>query len=338
MAALNPRVADLSDLDRLVLESWLVEFDQRWDEGFLANRVKQIPPGSSWYFPALAEMVKIDLARQWQRGRQVSLESYLKEFPELGTPDNVSADLIQAEYEVRRQFGAPAALEDYVTRYPHQAGELARLIAQGGSSLSRRSSTGVAKPGENAPELPEQFGRYRILKRLGQGGMGSVYLAEDTQLKRRVALKVANYGAHDGPEARKRLLAEARAAATLDHPFFCPVYDVGEIDGRLYLTMAYIEGQSLAESTRGKSLRNPPGRGPRGQARPGLTGGPCQGGHPPRLEAQQRDDQGDRPAPRASDRRLRPGAPRDANEARLTRPARSWGHSTTWPPSSFAAK
>ena len=192
MAALNPRLADLSDLDRLVLESWLVEFDQRWDEGVLASRAQQIPPGSSWRLPALAEMVKIDLARQWQRGRQVSLESYLKEFPELGSPGDVSADLIQAEYEVRRQFGAPAAFEDYLRRFPGQAGELARLIAQGGSSLSRRSSAGVAKPAENAQDLPEQFGRYRILKRLGQGGMGSVYLAEDTQLQRRVALKVAS--------------------------------------------------------------------------------------------------------------------------------------------------
>ena len=58
--------------------------------------------------PALAEMVKIDLERQWQRGRQVSLKSYLKEFPELGSPSDVSADLIQAEYEVRRESGDPS--------------------------------------------------------------------------------------------------------------------------------------------------------------------------------------------------------------------------------------
>ena len=148
MTVLNPRLRDLSDDDRQVLESWLVEFDQGWDEGLLANRLDQIPPGSSWRLPALAEMVKIDLQRQWERGRQVSLESYLGEFPELGSPGDVSVDLIQAEYEVRRQFGAPLALEDYLRRFPHQAGELGRLIAQGGSALSRHSP--VAAPSRSS--------------------------------------------------------------------------------------------------------------------------------------------------------------------------------------------
>ena len=109
MAVVNRKLAELSDDDRAVLESWLVEFDERWDEGILANRVGQIPPGSSWRLPALAEMVKIDLERQSERGRQVSLESYLKKFPELGNPGSVSTDLIRAEYEVRHQSsGAPS--------------------------------------------------------------------------------------------------------------------------------------------------------------------------------------------------------------------------------------
>ena len=254
MATQNPRLADLSDHDLQVLDSWLVEFDQRWDEGLLANRLDQIPPGSSWRLPALAEMVKIDLQQQWRRGRQVSLESYLREFPELGGPGNVSADLIQAEYEVRRQLGAPLAFETYARRFPHQAGELARLIAQGGSAPSRRSSAAAAtrsfsrdqRPTRTPHQLPELFGRYRIIKRLGQGGMGSVYLAQDTHLERPVALKVPEFGDDEDPEARWRFLGEARTAATLDHPYLCPVYDAGEIDGQPYLTMAYIEGQSLA--------------------------------------------------------------------------------------------
>ena len=76
--------------------------------------------------------------------------------------------------------------------------------------------------------------------------MGSVYLAQDTHLERPVALKVPDFGKHKDSEARRRFLEEARTAATLDHPYLCPVYDAGEIDGQLYLTMAYIEGQSLA--------------------------------------------------------------------------------------------
>jgi serine/threonine protein kinase len=254
MAALNPRLADLSDNDLRVLDSWLVEFDRRWNEDLLAKRLDQIPPGSSWRLPALAEMVKIDLQRQWRRGRQVSLESYLEQFPELGSPRNVSADLIQAEYEVRFQFGAPVPLDDYVRRFPHQADELARLIAQGRSALARRSSAAAfshssaraQRPVTTPEPLPEQFGRYRIIKRLGQGGMGSVYLAQDTYLERLVALKVPDFGSDEDPEARGRFLGEARAAATLEHPYLCPVYDAGEIDGQLYLTMAYIEGQPLA--------------------------------------------------------------------------------------------
>ena len=104
----------------------------------------------------------------------------------------------------------------------------------------------VAEFARTPEPLPEQFGRYRIIKRLGQGGMGSVYLAQDTHLERPVALKVPDFGNHEDPEARRRFLEEARTAATLDHPYLCPVYDAGEIDGQLYLTMAYIEGQSLA--------------------------------------------------------------------------------------------
>src|SRR5262249_24611294 len=98
--------------------------------------------------------------------------------------------------------------------------------------------------------LPERFGRYRILQQLGKGGMGTVYLAEDTQLDRRVALKVPRLRPEDGPEVWQRFYREARAAAMLDHPNICPVYDFGEIDGTPYLTMAYIQGESLAEVLR----------------------------------------------------------------------------------------
>lgn len=105
-------------------------------------------------------------------------------------------------------------------------------------------------PADPGGDLPAQFGRYRIVRKLGQGGMGAVYLAHDGQLDRPVALKVPRFTAGDG-ESIERFNREARTAATLQHPNLCPVYDVGDVDGRHYLTMAYIEGRSLAELIKG---------------------------------------------------------------------------------------
>jgi serine/threonine protein kinase len=80
--------------------------------------------------------------------------------------------------------------------------------------------------------------------------MGTVYLAYDTQLDRQVALKIPQFSATDSPSVMERFFREARAAATLHHASICPVYDVGEINGTHYLTMAYIEGRPLSELIR----------------------------------------------------------------------------------------
>jgi predicted Ser/Thr protein kinase/sugar lactone lactonase YvrE len=100
---------------------------------------------------------------------------------------------------------------------------------------------------------PTQIGRYKVLRKLGKGGMGAVYLATDPQLERQVALKVPHFTPQDGPDVLTRFYREARAAATLQHANICPVYDVGESNGTHYLTMAYIEGQTLAERIRHKT-------------------------------------------------------------------------------------
>jgi serine/threonine protein kinase len=108
----------------------------------------------------------------------------------------------------------------------------------------------TAAPASLSGRLPDWFGRYRILQRLGGVSMGTVYVARDTQLDRLVALKVPRLTAEDGPELLQRFLRGAHAAATLDHPNICPVYEFGEIDGTPYLTMPYFRGESLAEIIR----------------------------------------------------------------------------------------
>src|SRR5262249_20307368 len=101
---------------------------------------------------------------------------------------------------------------------------------------------GPARPGG----LPEHFGRYHVLKELGRGGMGAVYLARDEQLDRLGALQVPHFSPDD-QAALERFRREAKVAATLTHPNLCPVYDVGAIDGVQYLTMPYIEGRPLSD-------------------------------------------------------------------------------------------
>ncbi len=99
-----------------------------------------------------------------------------------------------------------------------------------------------------ARTLSASFGRYEILRKLGEGGMGSVYLARDPQLGRLVALKVPRLGEDDrpSPEALRRFFREARAVAALQHPNVCPIHDVGQVEDTPFLTLAYVEGYPLS--------------------------------------------------------------------------------------------
>jgi Tol biopolymer transport system component len=103
-----------------------------------------------------------------------------------------------------------------------------------------------AVPTLTLDNLPATFGRYRVLKLLGRGGMGAVYLAHDPQLDRQVALKIPNLIGGNAPQVLERFLREARAAATILHPNVCPLHEIGECDGVPYLTMGYIEGRPLS--------------------------------------------------------------------------------------------
>lgn len=93
--------------------------------------------------------------------------------------------------------------------------------------------------------IGKTLGRYRVLEKIGRGGMGEVFLAEDTSLHRRVALKFLPPEMQRDPEALMRLVREARSAAALDHPYICHINEVAESDGREFIVMEYVEGQAL---------------------------------------------------------------------------------------------
>ena len=94
--------------------------------------------------------------------------------------------------------------------------------------------------------IDRTLGRYRITAKLGEGGMGSVWRAEDPALGRTVALKLLSPALWASDSARQRFLREARAASKLDHPAIATVYDVGETDGHAWIAYQFIDGETIA--------------------------------------------------------------------------------------------
>lgn len=196
--------------------------------------------------------------------------------------NEVRVDGLIAEYMRRIDRGESIDAEVFIQEHPEHAAELreyfdsvdivegmAGPINGGGNGrgsgspgdpdapLASRETIGPSANSDSVPaiprrhntevgEMPETIGRYRITRILGQGGMGWVYLAEDTELHRQVALKIPKFTDADGPEVVERFYREGRAAATLSHRNICAVHDIGEADGMRYITMAYIDGRPLS--------------------------------------------------------------------------------------------
>jgi len=142
---------------------------------------------------------------------------------------------------------APAERESYLRRLRTQnadvAGEVESLLPHDTeATFLEQPAIAIGALGAGAA-----FGPYTIESALGEGGMGTVYLARDSSLERPVALKFLSRALQGEDDARRRFLREARAAAALDHPYICKIYQTGEQDGRPFIAMEYVRGETLRQ-------------------------------------------------------------------------------------------
>jgi serine/threonine protein kinase/formylglycine-generating enzyme required for sulfatase activity/Flp pilus assembly protein TadD len=154
-------------------------------------------------------------------------------------------DRLAEEFAERFRRGERPSLKEYLDRYPDLADDIRELFpamveVEQAEGDRRGAATGVAA----APRL-EQLGDFRILREIGQGGMGVVYEAEQVSLGRHVALKVLPGKMLPDARAKRRFEREAKAAAKLHHTNIVPVFGVGEQDGLPYYVMQFIQGQGL---------------------------------------------------------------------------------------------
>lgn len=171
-------------------------------------------------------------------------------------------DALLAEVVHRRDSGEQVDVESICAAHPELADSL-RSYFRGEELFKKMAADGEPSHDENvAPQAQETvrpgaahrtdldlarpFGRYQIIRQLGEGAMGAVYLAENQNLGRQVALKLPKLQGVEGGEFLQRFYREARAAAALKHPNLCQVYDADEVNGTPYIAMEYLDGQPLS--------------------------------------------------------------------------------------------
>src|SRR5262245_39389796 len=165
MTAPNATLTDLTAADRARLEAMLVEFDLNWSPDRLAAEGRALTAGDPLRRPALTELAKIDLERQWRGGRRPLVEDYLRDFPELGSAADVPLGLIAAEAHARQAAGQPADAEVFAERFPAAAAAVRRQFAADSATLAQAtpapSGPGAPSTLNTAPggprDLPEQF-------------------------------------------------------------------------------------------------------------------------------------------------------------------------------------
>jgi hypothetical protein len=208
------------------------------------------PGGDDLRVLALHELVKTDLEIRYRRGKPAALEDYLEQFPELGPKDQVPTPLIYEEYRVRQTHGDRPALEGYQSRFPRQFPELQALlkerafetlaVPEGKTPADSRSAPAtVHVPTQPVPTMSDFMAGFKLVKKIGSGGFGEVWLAEAPGGVP-VAIKKIFRPLDHAESVRERESLEL--IKRLRHPFLLSTQAFDQREDRLFIVMELADG------------------------------------------------------------------------------------------------
>ncbi|MBV8315118.1 MAG: serine/threonine protein kinase [Planctomycetaceae bacterium] len=224
--------------------------------GDRATRVDHGPAGGD------LSRLQDDQRLRWSRGEQVFVEDYLTAFASALRDPDALLEILYHEVLVREEFGDAPELDEYLRRFPQLARQIRdhfeiHAALKSNRWLTKSGAPGLADaathtdPGGRAAGAGPSIPGYEVIRELGRGGMGVVYLAWQTGLGRLVALKMIRACEYSRPQDLARFRSEAEAVARLEHPNIVKIYEIGEKDGCPNFSMEYVDSGRLADSLRG---------------------------------------------------------------------------------------
>ncbi len=209
-----------------------------------SSRFEQMPLAAKRRIDAICASFE----EAWRAGRPAP-EAFCNGVPIEDIPALLS-ELLYIDIECRRRLGETPVAGDYLARFPGREAVVQEVFPM--IELGKRRTTPDEEPADTGEGL--HVPGYKIIDELGRGGMGVVYRAKHQALKRTVALKFILAGSKASPRHQARFRHEAELIARLRHPNIVQIYDIGEVEGQMFLALEYAEGGSLRERLHGTPL------------------------------------------------------------------------------------
>lgn len=230
----------MTSAQRREVEQWIARFEQSWLAGTRPAIEAHLPADPDLRLVVLSELAHVDLELRRKCGELIDPETYFRRFPELKTDDSLIESL--------RAACADRAVQELVQPTSDMSTIFGRALDSSPDHPGIR--LGVGAKGGLANPAPLRIEDYEFISEIARGGMGVVYKAKHKTLGRLAAIKLMRSGEFADKEEMRRFLAEAEAAAQLDHSGIVSVYEAGAQGGQHFIAMAFVDGQSLWQRVR----------------------------------------------------------------------------------------